>query len=96
MSSAGGMKRIFYITAFAVLGLLLATLVHAAIEIPILSLITGDFARYQESFIWRYWPIIHGVSGAVLWGAGALGGVIAGRRFWQILYVEKRYGTPRF
>lgn len=90
------MKRIFYITSFTVLGLLLATLVHAAIEIPILSLITSDFARYQDSFLWRHWSAIHGIGGAVLWGAGVFGGVIAGRRFWQILYVEKRYGTPRF
>lgn len=88
------MKRAFYIGAFVVLGLLLATIVHAMIEIPLLSVISGDYARYQESYIWRHWPIIHSVGALLLWGAGVCGGTIAGRRFWQILYVEKRYGTP--
>lgn len=90
------MKRYFYIAAFMVLGVLLATLSHAAIELPTLAIMTGNFAYYGDSFIWRHWSLIHGVGGKILWFVGALAGFLAGRRFWQILYVEKRYGTPRW
>lgn len=90
------MKRLFYIAAFTVLGILLATLVHAALEMPALYIITSDFEHYQHSFVWEHWRIIHGWGGKLLWLLGALGGFIAGCKFWQILYVEKRYGTRRW
>lgn len=90
------MKRYFYIALCILLGLLVATMLHGLIEIPALSLITANFDTYGDSFVWRYWRVIHGVGGVVLWLAGALGGFWAGKRWWQILYIEKRYGTPRW
>jgi hypothetical protein len=89
------MKRILYIGLFIFLGLLVATLLHAAIEYPTLALITGDFERYSESFVWQHWKILHGGGGALLWLLGAVAGYWGGVKGWQILYVEKRRGTPR-
>lgn len=90
------MRRLFYIFSFMVLGLLLGTLAHAGLEIPALALVTNDFERYGDSFFWRHWGLIHGWGGIVLWAIGLILGFVAGRKFWQILYVEKRYGAPRW
>lgn len=89
------MKRIFYIASFAFLGVLVSTLVHAAIEIPLLSVMENQLMT-GSSFLADNWWFIHGWGGKLLWLGGVVGGYIAGRRFWQILYVEKRYGTPRW
>ena len=90
------MKRAFYIALFVLLGLIVATLLHALIELPTLSLITGNFEKYGNSYVWQNWRMIHGIGGAVLWLAGLVGGYWCGVKGWQILYVEKRYGTPRW
>ena len=90
------MKRLFYIGVFTFLGILLSTLVHAGIEIPLLSMMESQLEMTGRSFLADNWWLIHGWGGKLLWFSGALGGFIAGRRFWQILYVEKRYGTPRW
>lgn len=90
------MKRLLYIGAFTFLGTLLATLVHAGIEIPLLSMMESQLEMTGRSVFADHWWLIHGWGGKLLWFGGALGGFIAGRRFWRILYVEKRYGTPRW
>lgn len=90
------MKRLFYIGAFTFLGILLATLVHAGVEIPLLSMMESQLEMSGRSVLADNWWLIHGWGGKLLWLGGALGGMVAGRRFWQILYVEKRYGTPRW
>lgn len=90
------MKKTIYIILFAFLGLLLATLLHALIELPTLWLITGDIERYGESFVWRNWVVLHSTIAALIWVAGLGGGVWAGFRYWRILYIEERYGKPRF
>lgn len=90
------MKRFLYIALFVFLGLLVATVLHALIELPTLSLITGNFEKYGESYLWQHWREIHGIGGAILWLSGAALGYWCGVKWWQILYVEKRYGTPRW
>lgn len=82
------MKRTFYIVLFCLLGLIVSTLIHAAIELPTLTLITGNFEKYSDSFIWQNWRIIHGFVGAVIWIAGLVVGYWCGVKWWQILYVE--------
>ncbi|OGI32000.1 MAG: hypothetical protein A3G09_02955 [Candidatus Moranbacteria bacterium RIFCSPLOWO2_12_FULL_48_12] len=88
------MKRIFYIIAFMFLGLLVTQLVHAALEIPTLHLVANRYDVYGDSFVWQNWRVIHGVGGKLLSLAGLLTGFFLGRKFWQILYVEKRSGQP--
>lgn len=90
------MKRHFYISAFMLLGLLIGFLVHAAIEIPTLTFLTADPDSLAESSVWRHWWLFHGLGGQLLSLAFLTLGFFLGRRFWQILYVEKRYGTPRW
>lgn len=89
-------KKFVYVTSFTFLGVLIATLIHAAIEIPVLKIITSDLARYGDTFIWRHWSLIHGVLAGALWVTGGVLGTWLGFRYWRILYIEKRYGTPRF
>lgn len=90
------MKKYFYIGAFMFLGLLVSMLVHAAIEIPTLALITADPDVMMGSYVWQHWWLFHDVGGNVLSVAFVIFGFILGRKFWQILYVEKRYGIPRW
>lgn len=90
------MKRLFYVSAFTFLGLLVATLIHAAIEFPLLSMMEDDLATVGTSVLLDHWSLIHGVGGKLLWLLGAIAGFVAGKKFWRILYVEKRYGTPRW
>jgi hypothetical protein len=90
------MKRYIYYLCFGLLGFLIATLVHAGFEMVALATITNDLERYGGSFLWRHWVVIHQIFSASLWFAGTLAGFRLGRHFWQILYVEERYGTPRF
>ena len=71
-------------------------LVHAAVEIPTLRIITADPALMAGNYLWQHWGLLHGVGGSVLSASFILFGFILGRKFWQILYVEKRYGTPRW
>jgi hypothetical protein len=89
------MKKYLYYACFTILGLLCALLVHALLEIAVLHTITHDLARYGENFIWQNWYEVHAVASFVLWLVGFSGGLWGGRYFWHILYIEKRYGTPR-
>lgn len=90
------MKRYLYYLSFGLLGFLVASLVHAGIELPLLKLVISGPERYADSFWWQHWEILHGTVGLALWVAGTLIGFRLGRHFWQVLYVEERYGTPRF
>lgn len=78
------------------LGTLVATLVHAGIETPLLSWMTSDLELGRTNRLWNYWPIVHRLGGSILWLAGAALGFYFGKKFWRILYIEKRYGTPRW
>ena len=90
------MKRYFYIGLFVFLGYLLSFLVHAGIEIPALALATRAVGDFGNNVIWQHWRVIHGTVGAFLSLGGLTLGWFLGRKFWQILYVEERYGTPRW
>ena len=90
------MKKYFYILAFMLLGFLVSLLVHALVEIPTLAIITADPDAMANSFVWKNWWLFHGLGGRVLLVGFILLGWFLGCRFWQILYVEKRYGTPRW
>ena len=78
------------------LGVLIAILVYAGIEIRVLEVVSGDIMRFQESILWKFWDLMRGLFGSVLFLGGLWRGLVAGRKFWQILYVEERYGKPRW
>lgn len=83
------MKKALYVFLFTVLGLLLAAVLHAVIEAPILWIITGDFEQYQDSFIWQNWTLLHRYVGGFIWLLGAGGGMFAGFHFWQVVYIQQ-------
>ena len=88
------LKQIAYVAAFVFLGLLVAALIHAGLEIPTLLIITGDIDRYGESWLWQNWRLVHGLGGGLLWLAGAGVGYWLGRRYWRIVYIEKARRKP--
>lgn len=90
------MKKFFYVLLFTVFTLLLSLCVHIALELPTLWLITNNFAVYGDSFLWQHWKSIHAIGGALLWLIGFGGGIYGGFRYWRILYIEERYGKPRW
>ncbi len=81
---------------FGTLGLLLATLLHAAIEIPLLLWMQIILEAGETPWLWDEWPLLHWLGGTVLWLGGIGVGIFLGKKFWRILYIEKRYGTPRW
>lgn len=90
------MKKALYIFLFGFLGLILATLLHAIIELPALWILTSDIERYGDSFVWQNWELLHGVISLAIWVLGLVGGVWVGFRYWRILYIEQRRGKLRF
>lgn len=84
--------RTVYITAFTILGILLSTIVHAAIEIPIINLLASDFDRFSLGLSWSQWFWVHHVGSIILWVAGLIFGFWQGKYWWKAIYVEKRYG----
>lgn len=85
------MKKVVYIFASVFLFVLLSTILHAVIEIPFLSLLTKDFEKYGLGLSWEHWVLIHHIGSSALLILGALTGYFAGKRWWRIIYVEKRY-----
>jgi len=90
------MKKFLYILLFTVFTLLLSLLGHVTLELPILWLITNNFDVYGDSFVWQHWESIHAIGTGLLWFIGLLGGIYGGFRYWRILYIEERYGKPRW
>lgn len=70
---------------------LLSFILHAVIEISIISLLTRDFDKYSLGISWQNWFLIHSTGTFVIAFLGILAGYFAGQRWWKIIYVEKRY-----
>ena len=85
-------KRTIYITSFTLLGILLSTIVHAGVEIPVINLLVADFDRYSLGLTWAQWFWVHHVGSVILGVAGALFGFWQGRYWWRVIYVEKKFG----
>jgi hypothetical protein len=88
------MKRAFYILAFTFLGFLLQLIVHAVVESAVLALLLEDFGRWSLGLTWSQWYAVHHVMTLALLIVGIALGYRWGVQWWQILYVEKRYGWP--
>lgn len=88
------MKKYLYYFLLVILGLLLSFLAHAGLEILALKMITSDLSKFGESYIWQNWELIHRIASIILTILGISIALVLAPRFWQILYVEKRYGKP--
>ena len=85
-------KRTVYIAAFIVLGLLLAAILHAAIEIPVINLLVSDFDRYSLGLTWSGWFWVHHIGTVMLSLVGVWFGYTQGKHWWRVIYEEKKYG----
>jgi hypothetical protein len=86
------MKRKVYIATFMILGVLLGFLAHAILEIWYIKLLVNDFSRYGFGWSFDTWRDIHNYFTSALLALGGITGFYLGRRYWRILYVERRYG----
>ena len=84
------MKKTLYVFMFAILGLLLAAILHALIEAPTLWLITGDLDTYGDSFVWQNWTLLHRYIGGLIWVLGLGLGTAAGFYFWKVVYEDRK------
>lgn len=88
------MKRAFYIFCFTFLGFLLQLLVHAIVETVVLALLLRDFDRYGLGLTWSRWYAVHHTLTLAFLIAGLGLGYRWGVKWWQAIYVEKRFGWP--
>ena len=82
------MRKLFYVLASGLLGLIVTTIMHAVIELWAIDLIFGNPERFFDTFWWQNWEIIHAVGAVSLWLVGLVGGIMAG------VYWYPRYGIP--
>jgi hypothetical protein len=79
------MRKFFYISAFGFLGLVVATVLHALIEIPALKIIFDNPERFANTIWWQQWYAIHWSISILLWVVGLVVGVRLGVRYWPQL-----------
>ena len=80
------MKRLIYIIAFVLLGILFQFLVHAIVETWYISLLIGDFSKYSFGFSWSQWFLIHHIGTVLLLIGGIAFGFWQGKFWWQRIY----------
>jgi len=80
------MKRTTYITLFAIFGILLSTIIHGLIEVPVIYLLVSDFKKFGLGFTWKQWYDIHFIFTITLGLAGAIWGIVMGIKHWKLLY----------
>lgn len=85
------LKKFSYLALSAFLGILLATVIHAIIEIFVIKLLILNFERFGLGLSWNDWIFIHNAGSAILWIFGFAGGIYFGSYWWQTIYVEHNY-----
>ncbi len=82
------MKKIFYLTAFTLLGFLLQLLTHALIEIWYINLLLQDFSHYSLGWTWDTWYTIHIIGTWILIIFGLMLGYLQGKYWWRKIYAN--------
>ena len=85
------LKKCVYISLFAILGVLCATLIHGVVEVLYIQLLLADFERYGLGLSWEVWIYIHNVLAMALWIFGFVFGLYFGSYWWQVIYVRHDY-----
>ncbi|HYC80097.1 MAG TPA: hypothetical protein VEC17_03655 [Candidatus Binatia bacterium] len=85
------MKRNLYIILFTILGLIVSFFIHAVVEVWYIKVLMNDFDTYGFGLTWENWESIHNVSVVLLNIIFAWWGYKQGKKWWRILYVEKKY-----
>ena len=84
-------KKIIYLTASAILGILLSLIFHGLVEMAYLNWAIGKGNEIQFYGGCGLWP---GFQIAIL-AAGAIGGFFLGRLWWRIIYVDRKWEKSR-
>lgn len=79
-------KEITYRGLFMIFALLVSILLHAALELPALYLVTSDFEQFGGSWWWQNWEIVHRTVNLFLWLTALTLGYTLGKHFWHVLY----------
>lgn len=82
------LKKLIYLIAFTLLGLLIGFLLHAALEIWYIGLLLGNFPRYGFGLTWSQWELIHIFWTLLTLAGGALVGFLQGRYWWKRIYAQ--------
>lgn len=90
------MKKTIYISLAGVLGILLSFLFHVLIEIPIINLLVSDFEKYNLGLSWEQWFFAHYLFTIALFILGLGFGINCGFKWWQYIYVDKKYRGTLF
>ena len=77
------MKKALYIFSFILFGLILATIVHAILELVALQIIFGNPEQFANTAWWRQWHFIHGAASNFLWLVGLIAGGHYGFKYWE-------------
>lgn len=80
------MKKTIYITLFTILGILLSTIVHGLIEVPVIYILVSDFEKYSLGLSWSDWRLVHHIMTVILFMGGVWFGLYFGFKFWKLLY----------
>ena len=83
------MKKFIYIFLFIILGILLSTILHAAIEIPVIYLLVSNFEKYSLGLRWADWYLVHHIGTAILLLGGIILGAFLGFKFWKKIYEKE-------
>ena len=79
------LKKVIYLIAAVILGLLLSFIVHAFIEIKYLNWALGRGEIVSFYYGCALPPMLSGG----LWLFGAIGGFLLGRFWWRLVYVDR-------
>lgn len=90
------MKKRIYIGLFMLLGALVSVIVHGILEWTYVLHLRKDYAFWSFGFSYRDLVWVHNFLSVDLLTVGLFLGWLGGRYFWRILYVEHRYGVPRW
>lgn len=85
------MTRAVYISGFIALGVMLQAILHAVVEKMYIDLLIADFDAYSLGMSWTMWFMIHHALSTVLFASGIAFGYWQGKKWWRIMYVEKRW-----
>jgi len=91
VGKATKLKKVVYLIATTILGLLLSLIAHALIEINYLHWVLGQ-GRVAKFYGGCALPVEFQ---SALWALGAIGGFMIGNFWWRKLYVERVWAKKK-
>lgn len=85
------MKKFIYILLCVIFGILVSFIVHVIIEIPVIFIMIQDFDKYSLSLTWDQLMLVHWVFLIILLVVGLIIGIKLGFKWWQYIYVDRKY-----